>query len=83
MVKDPGVRELLELWAVKNIISFSIEARASGEHSAALAYQQRASLMKLLEDIIDQAGTYEEKEWHQGDQKLGTILTRRLWVILK
>jgi len=83
LIREPYIREQLEVWANKHIVACVSEYRVDKdtpknyvEHSA------KVNLKNLIEEVASNGGTkHERREWLQGDQKFGTIIRDEIRIV--
>lgn len=85
LVQDEQVRLLLEEWLVKNVRTYQVEARVSRENDryhGALQHFQESTLAQIISGTVESAAKIESKHWMQGEHRMGTILTRKIHILL-
>lgn len=83
MIRDPYIREQLEVWANKHIVTCMSEYRVDREAPTThLEYSAKVNLKNLIEEVASNGGTqHERREWLQGDQKFGTIIRDEIRIV--
>lgn len=82
MIQERTLREQFELWGIRSVNTFQVEARVeeSGGRGA-LEHYQKATLVSLIHGCVEQAAEETHQEWLQGEQKFGTIITRKIKIL--